>query len=347
MEIREGTPEDGEELQGLQANCPQGTSLVVSTVNRPDFFGRAKAYESWRVWVACHEGKITGSTALAIRELMVNGFAALVGYSFQTFVSPAHRGAGIGSALLDQAAWYAKQQGVVLVYGLVMEDNVPSMRLVEKSGFRLRRTLAMAGLPVYRRMVAPGEVRQATSDDLELVSALFNETWQGFQLAERSSPSSLADQLGRVDGLDNLAVLEDRGELLAALGFLDWAGVSRLEVVRLSPSLRATSLLLDALRWFRPLPHGIKTGQELKLVMLSPVAFREPEQLAVLLRHLNNRLLPLGIEQIFCVCERNHALLRAAKGFVRIDTSMQLYVKHLQPGISLAEGPVFVDGIDI
>jgi hypothetical protein len=46
MYIREATPNDNEELQRLQAQCPQGTSLIVSTVNTPDFFARAKAHES-------------------------------------------------------------------------------------------------------------------------------------------------------------------------------------------------------------------------------------------------------------------------------------------------------------
>jgi hypothetical protein len=38
MYIREAVPEDNYELQQLQAQCPQETSLIVSTVNTPDFF---------------------------------------------------------------------------------------------------------------------------------------------------------------------------------------------------------------------------------------------------------------------------------------------------------------------
>jgi hypothetical protein len=57
MNIREAVPEDNGELQELQAKCPQGTTLVASTVNTPDFFARAKAYESHKVFVAC-EGRV-------------------------------------------------------------------------------------------------------------------------------------------------------------------------------------------------------------------------------------------------------------------------------------------------
>jgi hypothetical protein len=52
MDIREAVLEDTHELQKLQAQCPQGRSLIVSTVNTPDFFARVKAYESYKVYVA-------------------------------------------------------------------------------------------------------------------------------------------------------------------------------------------------------------------------------------------------------------------------------------------------------
>ena len=60
MNVREAVAEDNDELQELQAKCPQGTTLVVSTVNTPDFFARAKAYESYKVFVACEGQRNNG-----------------------------------------------------------------------------------------------------------------------------------------------------------------------------------------------------------------------------------------------------------------------------------------------
>jgi len=37
MYIRDAMPDDNEELQALQARCPMGTALIVSTVNMPGF----------------------------------------------------------------------------------------------------------------------------------------------------------------------------------------------------------------------------------------------------------------------------------------------------------------------
>ena len=43
MHIREAAHDDNHELQELQAKCPMGTTLILTTVNTPDFFARAKA----------------------------------------------------------------------------------------------------------------------------------------------------------------------------------------------------------------------------------------------------------------------------------------------------------------
>ena len=83
MNIREAVPEDNGELQELQAKCPQGTTLVASTVNTPDFFARAKAYESHKVFVACEGNRVIGSAACALRNATVAGKISRVGYVFQ------------------------------------------------------------------------------------------------------------------------------------------------------------------------------------------------------------------------------------------------------------------------
>jgi len=72
MNICETTIEDNQELQELQAKWTQGKTLIVSLVNTPDFFARAKAYKSYKVFVACEDNQIVGSAACAIREALVN-----------------------------------------------------------------------------------------------------------------------------------------------------------------------------------------------------------------------------------------------------------------------------------
>ena len=88
MNIRDATIEDNQELQELQAKCPQGKTLIVSLVNTPDFFARAKAYGSYKVYVAYEDNQIIGSAACGMCKALINGDIRRVGYEFQYFTSP-------------------------------------------------------------------------------------------------------------------------------------------------------------------------------------------------------------------------------------------------------------------
>ena len=351
MHIREAMPEDNDELKELQAKCPQGTTLIVSVVNTPDFFARVKAYESYKVYVAYENNRIIGSAACAIRDAVVKGSVYHVGHQFQLFVSPEYRRKGVASQLHQYREDYLTQQGVVLSYALIMEGNIPSMRYALRQGFKLHRTLVMPGLVVFKEMdvESKGRVRPITSEDLEAVASILNETWQGYQLYEPTSADALAQFINRTPAynFDNLFVLEDQGEILASLGFWDWSQVMRITVETLSLKMRMFGLLLDIARIFRSAPRFLKPGDTLKQMMLTPIGFKDPAYLAVLLRYVNNQALRRGIEQMFCVCERDHVLLNSMKGFIRIDTAMNLYIKSIQENGLMANKPVFIDGIDI
>lgn len=351
MQIREATPDDNGELIALQAQCPQGTSLVVSTVNAPDFFARAKAYESYKVYVGCEEDTIIGSAACAIRESVVNDNACRVGYEFQYFTSPDRRGKGVASVLHGHIEDYLTGQNVVLSYLLIMEGNLPARRLFESQDFRLHRTLVMPVLPVYEEMDigAKGKIRPMISEDLPVVAELLNNTWHGYDLYGPTSAEALSRFVNRTPAysLTNAVVLEDRGEILASLGVWDWSQIARITVKSPSLRLRMTGILVDVIGYFRAVPRLPKAGTTLRQWCLAPIAFSVPEHLRPLFRYLNNRALEMGIEQIFCLCERGHPLLTGMKGLFRRDVGMHLYVKPLQQSPTIGQQPVFIDGIDL
>ena len=348
MNIREAVPEDNNELQELQAKCPQGTKLVVSSINTPDFFARAKAYESYKVFVACEGDRIIGSAACALRDAIVNGKISRVGYVFQAFVSSEDRRKGIASQFLHKREDYLTQNGAVLAYSLIMEDNVPSIRYVESQGYKLHRTIVMPSLVVRKEMDVPsiGRIRPVTSEDLAMVAELLNETWQGFELYELTSAQSIARFIDRTPAYssESLLVLEDQGKILACLGFWDWSQVMRVTVKSLSRKMRVQGFFLTATRI---LPEFLKPGDIMRQIMLTPIGFKDPVHLAALVRHVNNRALLRYIQQIFCICERNHELLRSMKGFIRVDTSIHLYIKPLRENSLLSNKPVFINGIDM
>jgi GNAT superfamily N-acetyltransferase len=348
MKIREAVPKDNDELQELQAKCPQGTTLITSTVNTPDFFARAKAYESHKVFVACEGNRVIGSAACALRDAIVNGKISRIGYVFQVFTSPDARRKGVASRLLQQREDYLSKQGAVLAYTLIIEGNLPSMKYIESRGFNLHRTLVMPALVIRKEMSVPsmGRIRPVTSKDLATVAELLNETWQGFEFYESTSAEALAQFINRTPAYssDSLLVLENQGEILACLGFWDWNQIMRITLKTLSLKMRMIGFLLATTRI---LPEFLKPGDIMKQIMLTPIGFKDPSHLAVLVRYVNNQALLSGIQQIFCICERGHMMLRSMRGFIRVNTAMHLYVKLLQQNISLSDKPVFIDGIDM
>ena len=351
MHIRESIADDNAELQKLQAQCPMGTNLIVSNVNTPDFFARAKAFDFYRVYVACTDNRIIGSAALAIRKGVVNGAIARIGYEFQYFTSPDHRKKNIARQLHQHIEGHLTSQGVVLSYVLIMEGNLPAIRLFESQGFKPHRSLVMPGLAVYREMDVPsiGKIRPISLEDLDAVAALLNETWQGYELYEPTSTDQLVQMITRTPGysFDSFLVLEEKGKILACLGFWDWNQISHVTVKALSSKLRMIGLLLNITRLFRPMPRSLRPGQTLKQIMLTTIAFKDAMHLRPLLRFVNNQTLLKGTEHIFCVSERSHVLLSSMKGFIRIDTGIHLYIKFLQQSTLMKDKPVFINGIDL
>jgi GNAT superfamily N-acetyltransferase len=351
MNIREALPEDNKDLQELQAKCPQGKSLIVSIVNTPDFFARAKAYESYKVYVACEDNEIIGSAAYGMREAFINGNTRRVGYEFQYFTSPDYRGKGVAQQLHKQIEDHLIQHGAVLSYLLVMEGNLPAMRLFANLGFEHHRALVMPGLPIYkeRDVSTKGNIRPLVLKDLAVLANLLNETWQGYELYEPTSADALRKLIDRTPAFnfDNLWVLEDRNEIQASLGFWDWSQIIKITMKSLSLKMKMMGFLLDIAHPFWSLPRIPKVGDTLKQWCLTPMGFKDPRYLAILLRYLNNLALQRGIKQIFCIGERGHPFLNSMKEFIHVDTVMHLYVKPLKQNLTLSDAPVFIDGIDL
>lgn len=351
MDIREAVPEDNDALQALQARCPQGTDLVATTVNTPDFFSRAKAYELYKVYIACEGSRILGSTACGFKNAIVNGKVRRIGYGFQAFVAPEYRRTGVASRLHQHREDYAAQQGTSLFYTLVLEKNTPAMRYIKRRGFYLHRTIIMPGLTIYKKMNTPCEkhVRPAQPEDLNALAALANKTWQDFEFYEPLSAEALSASVSRTPGynLNNFLVLEEKGKIFAFLSYLDWSQVMQITVDATSLKMRMMGAMLDFISLFKPMPEMVKPGDTLEQIIITLTGFNDPAHLPLLLKHLNNQMLQRGVTLIFCICDPKSAMLKNLKGFIRIDTAINLYVKNLQQDKLNADKPVFINGVDM
>ena len=350
MYIREATTKDNENLQNLQAQCPMGASLIVSQINTPDFFARAKAYERHNVYVACDDNQIIGSAASAIREAIINGRLKRIGYEYQYFTSPNNRRKGAAVMLHQYIEDYFKKEGIALSFLVIMEGNKPSIRLFESQGFKLHRTLVMPTVFSYKAIEKPsmGQIKPINPKDMAAVAELLNETWKNYDFYEPYVTESLARLIDRTPAFtfNDFIVLEDHREILACLGAWDWSQITKLTVRALSLRLRMITLIIDLASLFRPMPRSVKPGTTLKQWCLTLIGFKAPEHLATLLRYMNNLAVKRGIDQIFCVCERDHEILNALKGLFHMNVGVHLYVKSFE-GELVAKNPIFLNGIDL
>ena len=350
MYIREANSGDNESLQNLQAQCPMGASLIVSQVNTPDFFARAKAYENHNVYVACDDNQIIGSAASAIREAIINGGLKRIGYEFQYFTSPDSRRKGAAMMLHRHIEDYFKKEEVALSFLVIMEGNEPSIRLFDSQGFKLHRTLVMPTVFSYKAIERPsvGQIRPINPKDMATVAELLNETWKGYDFYEPYSAESLARLIDRTPAFtfNDFIALEDHGEILACLGAWDWSQITKLTVKALSLRLKMIALIIDLASLFRAMPRSVKPGTTLKQWCLTLIGFKAPEHLATLLRYMNNLAMKRGIAQIFCVCEQDHEILNTLKGLFHINVGVHLYVKSFKGELD-AKNRVFLNGIDL
>jgi GNAT superfamily N-acetyltransferase len=351
MDIREATAADNIELIELQAKCPQGRTIIVSTVNTPDFFARAKVYEDYKVYMACEDKRIIASAACALRNAFINDRVEKVGHEFQAFVDPEYRGRRIAGQLHQVREEYIRKQGAALSYGLIIEGNRPSMRHVERQGFKKHRNLVMPSIPVFKEMaITPGgKIRNIASEDWPAVAELVNCTWQGYDFYEPMTAEGFHKIMMRTPEYsnNNIFILEEDGKIAACVGFWDWSRVTRVTVKALSLKMNSMAFFINGVGLFRPVPRMPKPGDVLKQIVLTPIGFKNTAHLIALIKHVNNRAYSQGIAQIFLVCERTHPLLACLKGFIHIDTLLQLYIKPWREDLLPGDKPVFINGLDL
>jgi GNAT superfamily N-acetyltransferase len=351
MYIREATSDDNGALIALQGKCPQGTTLIVSTINTPDFFARAKVYEDYKIYVMCDDKYIIASAACGLRKARINDKVQKVGHEFQTFVDPEYRGKRIAGQLHQVREDYLIKQGSVLSYAIIMEGNLPSMQHTERQGFKRYQTLVMPSIAVFQEMTTTqrGNIRPMVLEDLPTVTEVVNGTWKEYDFYEQITAEDLSRLIARIPEYhyEDIYVLEEDGKIVAVLGFWDWSKVTKVTVKAFSIKMRLILYGLNAMRVFRPMPNPPKVGKTLKQIVLTPIGFKELTQIVTLLKYMNNKAYSEGIEQIFFIINRNHPILSSLKGFIHIDTRMHLYVKPLKENLALSGLPVFINGLDL
>jgi phosphinothricin acetyltransferase len=106
----------------------------------------------WKTWDAAH---LPSCRLIARKGSQALGWAALSPYSrrqayagvaeVSVYVAEAARGRGVGAALLSARVTESERQGIWTLQASIFPENTPSIRLHERSGFRVAGTRERIG----------------------------------------------------------------------------------------------------------------------------------------------------------------------------------------------------------
>lgn len=109
------------------------TNLATFQTECPPYVEWDKSHLHCCRLVAVTEGKVVGWAALSpVSDRCVYSGVAEV----SVYVEPNSHGQGIGAALLSELSAAAKKEGIWTLQSGIMQNNVASIRLHEKCGFR-------------------------------------------------------------------------------------------------------------------------------------------------------------------------------------------------------------------
>ncbi|MGH2558471.1 MAG: GNAT family N-acetyltransferase [Thermomicrobiales bacterium] len=324
----------------MERTPQRATGFDFTVVNVPDFFARARLYEQATVFIVEEHGRIAGSAACAIRDVLIDGRPYRVAYEFQYFTAAQYQGRGVARQLHAHIEDHLIRHGVELTTAITSDNNQASIRLFEGHGFLRHRALDLHLVAVVPHIDMRSDlpIRRATAGDLPAVARLINLTWGRHDLFAPTSPDELSAQIERALGQapGDVLVLEEGGDIVACAGVWDWGGVQQLRITAVEPSNSST-----------PAFGALVPGQTLRQWGLTAVGFRRPEQLATLLRCVTNRALDQSVAHVGLLSEPGHPSARVVEGFAQVVTPVRFYAKQLHPHATLGDRPLFVDMTDI
>jgi ribosomal protein S18 acetylase RimI-like enzyme len=126
--LRRATEEDADPLAAILRSAMNGAMPSLADAHTPDedrWFLREIVIRTNEVWVAEHDGRIVGFTALGTRDG--------VDFMEHIYVAPEEQGQGIGSDLME----HAKQRRPEGFRLWVFQANDGARRFYERRGLRL------------------------------------------------------------------------------------------------------------------------------------------------------------------------------------------------------------------
>jgi RimJ/RimL family protein N-acetyltransferase len=349
MLIRDATEDDTEALNELQKKCPMGSNIVIGVDSSPDYFARSKPFKEWQVLVAVENSTIVGSAAYAIIDTQVGGKQLKTALEYGFIVDPLHRRKGIAEKLHRQVEHAAREKDVELLHLDVIEDNLPSISLFSKMGFKKVKDCTIFSLMPYKkqRTTEEANIRSMNETDVNDVTNMINETYRDYDFFAPFQPESFLEYLKRMQHFDlrNVLVLEDKGSIKACLGYWDHSKVRRYTVKKMNRTMRIQTYLIKLIGLFTKMPRIPKPGEPLLNYGLPAMAWRNSASMTELIKHTLNKALENKVNQIIATVDPMNPIAANLSQFRHIKMKSHFFAKWLRQKepANLVERKLYID----
>jgi ribosomal protein S18 acetylase RimI-like enzyme len=347
--IREASEDDNGALNELQRKCPMGTSMVIGVDSSPDYFARSRSFREWQVLVAVENNTIVGSAAYAIIDTCIEGKQLKTAFEYGFIVDPSHRRKGIAERFQNHIEHAMLENDVKLLHLDIIEDNLPSIRLFSKMGFRRVKDCTIFSLmPHKKQKIAAGvDIRSMRETDVDDVTNLINEMYRDYDFFAPFQPKDFLEYLKRIPYFDfhNVLILEDSSGIKACLGYWDHSKVRRYIVERMNWKLRIQTSLISLFGLFAEMPRIPKPGEPLLNYNLTVMACRNSESMIELIKQTVNIALENGVNQIIAAVDPSNPIATNLSHFRHTEMKLHFFAKSLMQERlpNLGERKLYID----
>jgi ribosomal protein S18 acetylase RimI-like enzyme len=353
IKIREATEADNQALIELQTQCPQGTNFILGIDSTPDFFARSRPFKEWHVLVATQDSAIVGSVAYAVSETQVGGRRIKTVLEYGFIVDPRHRRKGIATNLQKKVEQIALDRNIDLMHLDVMEDNLPSLKLFWKMGFKKARDCSVLNLIASQDQKATKQenIRKMESGDINAVTNLINETYRDHDFFQLLTERDLTDCIERMPHFDlqDILVYEDAEGITACLGCWDYNKIRKYIVERFSWKMRIQISLLRLASIFTPMPEIRQPGEQMLSYNLFMPAFRDAEGLTELVKSVIERAAENEITILNIPLDPESHVTPIFSQFRHLKTKLHFLIKPLtyESFSNIGKRRIFIDVSEI
>jgi GNAT superfamily N-acetyltransferase len=353
IEIRKATEADNQALIELQTRCPQGTNFILGIDSSPDFFARSKPFREWHVLVAIQDSAIVGSAACAISETQVEGRRIKTALEYGFMVDPRHRRKGIAANLQKKIEQIALDRDVDLMHLDIMEDNLPSLNLFWKMGFKRVRDCRVLNLITgsEQKDTKQENIRRMESGDVNAVTDLINETYRDHDFFQPLTGKDLTDYVERMPYFDlqDILVYDDAEGIAACLGCWDYNKIRKYIVEKFSWKMRIQLSLLRLVSIFTPMPAIRQPGEQLLSYNLFMPAFRDAEGLTELVKRAIEKATENQITILNIPLDPESHVMPILSQFRHLKTKLHFLIKSLtyESFSNVGKRRIFIDVSEI